>query len=267
MKNVLKGLKRGPKLVSKKFNSNKPLYYTVIAGLGFSATVVLAVKATPKAMKHLEERKKELGADKLSIRDTVVATWKDYLPATSTMLMSTFCLIAGYRDGAKKYSQLMGSYVLAQKTFDNYKCLTKEELGEEKEHEIARESVKRIFESNDVGAHRNEAETPSNMNGVLCYDTITKTFFRSSMNQVERNINELNRSMINEMYITLNDYIHQLGVPVREYPRGDMPDIGWNIDDGNIEVRWDCAIAENGEPYLVIDFYKRPEYSYREYNR
>ena len=77
--------------LAKFFNSVKtsvskhsPEILTGIGIAGMITTTVLAVRATPKALKLIEEKKDELSVDKLKPIDTVKATWKCYIPATVT---------------------------------------------------------------------------------------------------------------------------------------------------------------------------------------
>ena len=60
---------------------------------GMLSSTVLAVTATPKAMKLIEEKKHEKGVDKLTVKETVKVAWKCYIPAATTAAASTACLI------------------------------------------------------------------------------------------------------------------------------------------------------------------------------
>ncbi len=58
----------------------------LMIGFGIAAgvsAIVFAVRATPKAMRLIEEEKKELHVDKLTPKETVRAAWKCYVPAAA----------------------------------------------------------------------------------------------------------------------------------------------------------------------------------------
>ena len=60
---------------------HSPEILTGIGVTGMITTTVLAVKSTPKALILIEEKKKELGTDKLTTIEVVKAAWKPYIPA------------------------------------------------------------------------------------------------------------------------------------------------------------------------------------------
>ena len=67
----------------------------ILIGLGIAGmltTTVLAVKATPKAikLKELEENEKQ---DYLTKTEVVKATWKCYIPAAVTCTVSVACIV------------------------------------------------------------------------------------------------------------------------------------------------------------------------------
>jgi len=70
--------------VKSSLSKHSPEILVGIGITGMVTTTVLAVKATPKALKLIEETKKEERKDKLTPIETVKATWKCYIPAAVT---------------------------------------------------------------------------------------------------------------------------------------------------------------------------------------
>ena len=67
---------------SKQFlGKHSPEILTGLGIAGMLTTTILAVKATPKALKLIENKKKELNTDELTALQTIKATWKPYMPA------------------------------------------------------------------------------------------------------------------------------------------------------------------------------------------
>ena len=71
-------------------------------------------------------------------------------------------------------------------------------------------------------------------------------------------MNDINYRLNVEMYMSLNDFYYELGLkPTR---LGD--ELGWNINDGLIEVNFSSQLTEDGEPCLVMDYQIAPKYDY-----
>ena len=60
-------------------------------------------------------------------------------------------------------------------------------------------------------------------------------------------------------YISLTDLYQELGLSSTEM--GD--DLGWNSDEGMIEVDFSSALANDGTPCLVIGYNYAPRFDYR----
>ena len=72
---------------------HSPEILTGIGIAGMITTTVMAVRATPKALILIEERKEEIGAEELEVADVVKTTWFCYIPAAITGTLSIACLI------------------------------------------------------------------------------------------------------------------------------------------------------------------------------
>ena len=88
---------------------------------------------------------------------------------------------------------------------------------------------------------------------------VVKTAWKSDIDKLKKAENELNRQMRDEMYISLNDFYYEVGLePIK---LGD--DLGWNIDNGYIDLRFSSQLATDGTPCLVIDYGYGPRYDFR----
>ena len=70
-----------------------PEILTGIGIAGMVTTTVLAVKATPKALKLIDEKQRE-SEDWLTKPEKVKACWKCYIPAATTGIRSISCIIS-----------------------------------------------------------------------------------------------------------------------------------------------------------------------------
>ena len=73
---------------------HSPEILTGIGIAGMVTTTIMAVKATPKAMKLLEEEQQRHD-EPLTKTETVKAAWKPYIPAAVTGAISVACLVGG----------------------------------------------------------------------------------------------------------------------------------------------------------------------------
>ena len=99
--NVTNFIKKTKRAVSK----HSPEILTAIGIAGMASTVVLAVRATPKALKQIDEAKEEKG-EELTPVETVKVAWKPYIPAITTGVASTICLIGANSVHAKRNAAL-----------------------------------------------------------------------------------------------------------------------------------------------------------------
>jgi hypothetical protein len=59
-------------------------------------------------------------------------------------------------------------------------------------------------------------------------------------------------------YISLEEFYTRLGLE----PTKESPYLGWNLQDGLIELDYGTCLAENDEPCIVIDYNIAPKYDF-----
>ena len=222
---------------------------------GMLSTTVLAVKATPKALKLMEEKKQELKTDKLTAGQTVKTVWRCYIPAATTAVVSTGCLIGSCMVSGKRNAVLATAYKIAETTHKEYRDKVIETIGEKKEEVIKEKIAQDKVEKNPVGSREIIITDRGNM---LCYDALSDRYFKTDIDRIKRVVNELNRRMVYDMYVSLNDFYNEIGLKTTKL--GD--DLGWNLDNGLIELDCTSALTEYDEPCLVINYLTRPQYNY-----
>ena len=230
----------------------------ILTGIGLAGMItatVLAVCATPKAVRLLDEKKKALNADKLPVTETVKATWKCYIPTAVTMVLSSACIIGANSVHVKRYAALGAAYALSESTFKEYRDKVVETVGDKKEQKVHDEIAKEKIEKQPVSSSE---VIVTGKGETLCYDSISGRYFKSDMEKLRQAQNELNRRMISEMNISLNDFYAEIGL--NEISIGD--NIGWDINKGLIELGFSSQLADDGTPCLVVDFRNPPTYEY-----
>ena len=236
---------------------NTPGILVGVGIVGMAGTTILAVKATPKAITLIEAKKRELEVEKLTPVDTVKTAWKCYIPAAVTGVMSTACLIGASSVSARRNAALATAYNITKVALNDYKDAVVETVGEKKERAVRDAVAKKKIERDPV---TNTEVIMTERGTTLCYDAVFGRYFRSDIDTIKRAVNELNRSILSSssMYASLNDFYDEIGLPPIEI--GDK--LGWNIDDGQIEVDFSSQLAPDGTPCLVIQFNVAPDYGY-----
>ena len=248
---------------------HSPAILTGIGITGMLTTVVLAVRATPKALIKIQdaETKKvdeqvlagkgpdEIN-DKLTTVETVKAAWKCYIPAAVTGTMSTVCLVGASSVSAKRNAALATAYTLADAAMKEYQDKVIETIGEKKEQAVRDAIAKDKIEKNPVTNSREVIVTEKG--NTRCYDAISGRYFTSDIEAIRRAENVLNKRLMDEMYISLNDFYWEIGLDATDI--GD--ELGWNIDNGLIELTFSSQLSRDGVPCLVVNYRIAPKYGY-----
>lgn len=208
------------KTVKRGFGKRSP---EILLGIGIASGItatVLAVKATPKALELLTEKRYEKYGDTLKEDDSyddmpelkpvevVKATWKCYIPAVISGAASIACLLGSHSVNAKRNAALATAYKLSETALNEYREKVVEEIGEEKE-KVIRDKV----------SQKHLDETPVSKNEViitgtgkqLCYDGISGRYFESDIQTIRAAVNKINETMVYEMYAALNDFYNEIG--------------------------------------------------------
>ncbi len=225
----------------------------ILTGLGIVSMVtstVLAVKATPKALELIQEeeyRRKE----KLKPKELVVLTWKEYLPAVSFGIGGLICIVSGCRIGTKRGAALATAYAVSERTLRTYKNKIVETIGEKKEKEIREKINQDDVDKNPPIASRVIITQKGN---TLIKDEYSGRYFRSDLDSIRKVSNELNREMLHDDYISLNQWYTALGLETIK----DGYNIGWNIDKGLIELDFGTCLCGD-EPCITMEYSRLPE--------
>lgn len=235
---------------------HSPEILTGVGIAGMIMTTVMAVRATPKALLLLDVEKKRKNVDKLEPVDIVKTTWKYYLPAAVTGTVSVVCLMGANSVNARRNAALTAAYTLSESTLRDYQKKVIETIGEKKEKTVHDAVAKERLEKNPV---ENKEVIITAKGETLCFDVVSGRYFKSDIDKLKKAENELNRQMRDEMYISLNEFYYEIGLePVK---LGE--DLGWNIDDGYIDLHFSSQLATDGTPCLVIDYGYGPRYDFR----
>lgn len=228
-----------------KKNSSTILTYLGVTGVIFTA--ITAVKCTPKALTLIEKKKDELEVEKLTIGETIKATWKCYIPTAFVSLSTITCILGANVLSKRSQAALISAYSLLDRSFKEYKETTNDIYGKDADKKI-REAI----------AKNNYSKLPFKVSDEkqLFFDMFSDRYFESSLMELYRAEYELNRGYAKFGYCCLNDFYDLIGIDRIE---GGY-DVGWSMDASNMFYGYDCidfehelVLLEDGlECYIII---------------
>ena len=227
-----------------------PEILTGIGIAGMCTTVVLAVRATPKALNRIEE---EEAVKKV---DIVKACWKCYVPAAITGAASITCLIGANSVNARRTAAITAAYKMTEAAFSDYQEKVVETIGEKKDKVIRDKVSKKKLDENPV----DKAEVIITDSGeTLCFDPFSARYFKSDIDRIRKAENNLNKRMMQDIsgYASLNDFYDEIGLAHTEI--GDS--LGWNTDN-LIDLDIGSHVTDNGKPCITVGHFNAPKYNY-----
>lgn len=241
----------------RKFASKRsPEILTGIGIAGMITTTILAVRATPKALELIEEKKEEESIDELSSFEVVKVAWKPYIPAMVTCVASTACLIGASSVNTKRNAALATAYKLSETALSEYRDKVVETIGEKKERIVRDKVAEERVKKNPVS--KNEVIITGN-GKTLCFDPISGRYFMCSIETIKKAENTLNKQMLHDIsgYVSLNEFYDELGLDHTSVGN----DLGWNTNQ-LIDIDFSSQLNDNGEPSVVLDYLVAPKCDY-----
>lgn len=230
----------------KQISKRSPEILIGVGIAGMVGSTVYAVKATPKAMILLDQKKSELQTRELKPTTIVKTTWKCYAPSIILSGLSTVCIIAGCGEFHKRNVALATAVSISQSALNDYKDKIVEVVGSDKAKEVSKAvAAKKVKEHPS-----SDEEVIFTGNGDdLCYDMISGRYFKGSINTVERAVNEMNRIINQDGSVSLNDLYYEIGLP--PIRMGEV--LGWSNDYGLIDPTFTSELTRDNKPCIVVD--------------
>ena len=244
---------------SKRFlRKNGPTILSCIGGAGVIATTVMAVKATPKAIRLIKEAEEKKG-EKLTRMETIQATATTYAPSAFLGIATIGSIFGANVLNKRSQAALMSAYSLIDQTFRDYKTHVEEEYGEESNAHIREKIAKDRYV---------EQKTELGGETKLFYDFYSGRYFNSTMEKVLAAEFALNRQIILGECAYLNDFYQELGIPFIDV--GD--EVGWSRGhmcetylQEWVDFNHQDVIQEDGLECCIITFMQDPTVNFADY--
>ena len=191
-----------------------------------------------------------------------VSSWKPYVPAVVTGVLSTVCIIGGNAIGTRRTAALAAAYKISETALHEYKDAIVETAGEEKAKEVKEKVAQNKLDKNPVVEKQ---IIVTNKGTFLCYDSLSGRYFQSDIETIRKAQNDINDYLFSEDYASLNMFYDFLGL---EHTRLGA-ELGWKIDSGTLQIEFDSTLASDksqgiapGTPCLVLDYNVAPKYEF-----
>lgn len=237
---------------------NASTILTCVGGAGVVATSVMAVKATPKALRILKEAEKEKG-EELTKFESVRIAGPVYIPSILVGASTIACIFGANMLNQRKQAALMSAYALLDSSYKEYKKKVEELYGEGADKEVRTEIAKDKL---------NEADISVEPDKQLFYDELSGRYFESTLADVLRAEYAINKQIAEWGSAYLNDFYEMLDIPTMDY--GDH--LGWSAC-GLYEMYWnqwldfghDKIVLDDGLECTIIVFYQEPIPGFEDY--
>jgi len=252
---------------------NSPAIMSAMAVTGVFSTTVLAVRATPEALGNVEyerhRRQTEWAkqprdnkytavekslANELSLLDYVKVTWRAYIPAAAVGLSTISLIVGAQAVNTRRNAALMSVYSLTENAFNDYKGNVIEVLGEKKDQLINDNIAKKRVENNPP----NDADIlVDDDDKILCYESLSGRYFKSDKETIRKAQNDINKVLIDNVYVSLNDFYDMLGLSSNALGE----EVGWRSDQV-MDIIFSAVLTPTGAPCLSIDYRVGPIHGY-----
>ena len=224
---------------SKVFlNRRASTILTCIGGVGVVATSVLAVKATPKAVKLLEKAEKEKG-EKLTVVETVKTAGPAYIPAAVVGISTIACIFGANALNKRQQASLISAYAFLDSSYKEYRKKVNDIYGEDADETVNKEIAKDKYEETDISKEDNKQ---------LFYDMFSRRYFNSTIEDIQRAEFKVNRKITKDGWAMLNDFYIDAGL--EPMPSGE--EFGWS-EGGNRMRYWEAWVDFHHEKVVMDD--------------
>ena len=225
------GVKQAFYKVGARLERSAPTILTGIAMIGMVATTVMAIKATPKAVKLLEEAEVENEAPLTNVKKIKVAA-PVYLPMILAGSATMACIASANVLNKRQQAAISSAYVLVNQAYKEYRNKVIRTLGVDVDKNIRHEIVK---------DHIAESKEPFAVSEGSClfYDQYSNRYFERTMAEVHDAEYHLNRNYALRGYAELNEFYEMLGLDPTDY---------------GMTVGWSFGAGEEFYGYSWIDF-------------
>lgn len=230
--------------VTKTVSRNAPTILTATAVVGVVTTAVLSAQSATRATNILREHA-DLHEIPLTGEEKFRMVWKEFIPPTALAGATIAAIVGANTVSSRRAAALMSAYSLTEKAFSDYKNKVVEHLGEGKDRTV----VAKVAEDIAAQAPDESKIYVTGSGDVLCYESITGRYFKSSIEKIRKAENDANFQIIHEMTVSQNEFFRLLGLPTTSIGE----EVGWDLDR-KLELQISTMTSEDDKPCFVIGY-------------
>ena len=238
---------------------NSATILTCVGAAGVIATAVTAVKATPKALLLLENAKEDKG-EELTKFETIKVAGPAYVPALLLGTGTIACIFGANVLNQRNQASLMSAYALLDGAYKDYRKKVDELYGEEAGAEVRAGIAKDKYEEHPIEQVSDGTR--------LYYDFYSSRYFEATPAAVKRAEYEVNRTLMLDDGVFLNEWYQHLDLEPLEY--------GWNFGwsaCANSDMYWQTwidfnhekTVMDDGLECIIISFSQEPYPDFEDY--
>lgn len=247
------------KTAEKFVTDNSP---GILTGLGVAGTVTAAfltgraaylVGMDASTQYHEAVREgEELPEHLLEPKHIVKTYWKAFIPAGVAGAVTVTAIIAANTVGARRTAAITAAFKLSEELSQEYKDRVVKTLGLQKEEKMRAE----------MAADRmNENPPPSGMlviagSEVLFLDELSGRYFKSTVEDVNKAVNEINFKVNQYFHASLTDFYNLIGLEGTKFSDA----VGWNSDE-LLEIQLSPTIYKD-KPAIQLGYNHGPILGY-----
>lgn len=233
-----------------------PLILSSVAVSGVVTTAYLTGVATWEAADVIHKDEFVSGTHsnrKQRLKERAKLTWKLYIPAAASGVVTIFCVVGTTRVGNKRTMAAQAAFVVTERAYSEYRDKVIEEYGEKKDEKIRASIAEDRVRKNPPPAQEILITGPGN---VLCCELLTGRYFASDMEALRKAQNDLNAMLIRQDCASLEEFYYIIGLQPTSY----SSDMGWTSDK-MMDLEFSTVLSDDGRPCLAFSYnYHRPLY-------
>ena len=224
--------------VKSFLGKNSPTIFTCVSIAGVLSTVYTCHQDTIK-----DEASKRRGNKK---------RWKNYIPTAISATTTIGCIVGSRYASFRQKEVLASAYLLSQTTLQEYQKKVIDQIGKNKERALREEVVQEIADRKEPVLLYSEGVSDvidTHHGNTLFYDVPGERYFKSDINFLKTQVNDLNREVRTEMEFDWNELCYRWGLPWKKYGGDLIFDI-----DRPLEVSYVPEMMENGQVRILVDY-------------
>lgn len=230
--------------MNTNISKNMPSILTGIGIAGFITSTVLAIRSTPKAVEMLKKAKTNKEKAK------ILAV--QYGPSVIAAIGASAAVVEANHIHLQREAAFGTALTISECYAKRCRDKIIEEYGRDTLDEIEEKVAKDVASSHELDG---EANYNIDDRRVWFIDPFGRQWL-AELETVKSVVNELNRRLLTEGWISVNEFNWELRLPDMELGN----ELGWNLDTGLIEPSYGSTLDKNGVPCVVMSFRVDPRF-------